>query len=353
MRHPFWRRHYTPLVMVALNTVFAATFAAVALSGFHQPRPHGLPVGIVAPTRVTRATRRLLDERTPHGFAVRALPSVQVARDEITHRRVDGVLVVSRQGMTLLTAQAGGSAPTRAITTAFAPLVAKTGRRLNTNDVVAPLPSDSEGLSAFFLILCVLFPSLATGAAAGHALRRTAPSSRIAVLVLFAAAAGLSAAAIGDGISGLGHFWALAAIVALFSLAVSAPAAALGQIKPHLIGLCVLAFLILGIPASGGGANLAAFGPGFLRSLGCVLPLGVAVDTIRNTVYFHASDTTGHLWVLTTYATAGIAALCGLVTLDRRPDRKPVRTVAARGRFRAPHIPETTGHPRPASSARR
>ncbi len=143
------------------------------------------------------------------------------------------------------------------------------------------------------------------------------------MLVAVAGAAGLAAAGIADGISGLGDYWAIAGIVALFSLAISAPAAALGQIRPHLAALCVLAFLIVGIPVSGGPPNLAAFAPGFLRSLHSGLPLGVAVDAIRNTVYFHASDTTGPLWVLTAYAAGGLAALCVLVAAGRRRPRGP------------------------------
>ena len=90
------------------------------------------------------------------------------------------------------------------------------------------LTDDSQALSSFFLILCVLFPSLATGVAAGHALRRTALGSRVGVLVSVAAVAGLAAAGIADGVSGLGHYWAIAGIVALFSLAISAPTAAVG-----------------------------------------------------------------------------------------------------------------------------
>jgi uncharacterized membrane protein YhaH (DUF805 family) len=236
---------------------------------------------------------------------------------------VDAALVVSLRGFDLLTAEAIGTAPTQAITNAFTAIAAKTGRPLTTTAVVPPRHDDSQALSSFFLILCVLFPSLATGIAAGHSLRRTTLASRIAVLIAVAVAAGLAAAAIGDGISGLGNYWALAGIVAVFSLAISAPAAALGQIRPHLAALCVLVFLIVGIPVSGGPPNLAGFGPHFLRSLHSGLPLGAAVDTVRNTVYFHASDTTGHLWVLATYAVGGLIALSLLTIGARRVFPRP------------------------------
>jgi hypothetical protein len=325
------RRYRVHLALVAGNAAFAAIFVAIALSGFHQPRPHGVPVGIVAPAPVVRTVQHELGHHIRGGFDLRSLANERQARLAIERRVVDGAVIVSPRGATLLTAEAGGTAPTQAITQAFTAVAAKTGRPLSTTDVVPPLPGDSQALSSFFLILCVLFPSLATGLATGHALRRASPASRIAVLLSVAAVAGLAAAAIGDGISGLGHYWSIAGIVALFSLAISAPTAAVGQIRPHLAALCILAFLIVGIPVSGGPPDLAAFGPSFLRSLHSGLPLGVAADTVRNTVYFNANDTTGHVWVLAAYAVGGLVAFGLLIAVTRRRAGNKSEANAARG----------------------
>ena len=101
----------------------------------------------------------------------------------------------------------------------------------------------------------------------------------------------------------------IAGIVALFSLAISAPTAALGRLRLPLIGVAVVTFLIFGIPVSGGPSDLGAFGPGFLRALDSALPLGIAADAVRNIVYFHGHDIAGHLWVLAAWAAAGITAL--------------------------------------------
>jgi hypothetical protein len=310
------RRHRMHLAVILASGVFGATFVASALAGFHQPTPHDVPLAIVAPPPAAHAIQAGLDAHVPGAFQLTPLSTKSRARIAIEHRRVDGAIVVGPGGLDLLTAEAGGTAPTQAIAAAVTSLAARTGRRLATIDVVPPRPDDSQALSPFFVILCVLFPSLATGIIAGHALRRTAVASRIAVLAAVAAVAGLAAAAIGDAISGLGHYWTIAGVVALFSLAISAPTAALGQLRPHLAALCVLVFLIVGVPVSGGPANLAGFGPGFLRALHSGLPLGIAADTIRNTVYFHAGDTTGHVWVLAAYAAGGLAGL-GLLVVTR------------------------------------
>jgi hypothetical protein len=347
------RRYRLHLAVIASNVAFAAIFVTIALSGFHQPTPHDLPVAIVAPAPVAHTVQTDLDARAPGGFALKPLPSERQARLAIAHRGVDGALIISPHGLTLLTAGAGGTAPSQAITKAFTAVAARTGRSLTTSDVVPPLNSDSQALSSFFLILCVLFPSLATGVAAGHVLRRTALASRVGVLVSVAAVAGLAAAGIADGVSGLGHYWAIAGIVTLFSLAISAPTAAVGQIKPHLAALCVLAFLIFGIPVSGGPPNLAAFSPSFLGSLHSGLPLGVAADSIRNTVYFQASDTTGHVWVLIAYAAGGLAALCLLVAATRRPaaDRSDIAAPGPEAEAEAsPATPSPTRRPSPGYS---
>jgi nucleotide-binding universal stress UspA family protein len=98
---------------------------------------------------------------------------------------------------------------------------------------------------------------------------------------------------------------------------VAAPTALLARIWPPLVIVAVLVFIVFGIPVSGGPANLASFGPAFLRVLDPVLPLGVAASAVRNVVYFGGHATAPHLWVLAAWALAGMAGLT-LVTARRR-----------------------------------
>jgi nucleotide-binding universal stress UspA family protein len=141
--------------------------------------------------------------------------------------------------------------------------------------------------------------------------------------VTVAVVIGTVAAGIADGVAGLGHYAAIAGIIALFSLAVSAPTAVLGRIRPPLTAIAVLVFLVLGLPASGGPANLASFGPGWLRVFGPALPLGAAASAVRNVTYFGGYDTAGHLWVLAAWAAAGLAGLVLAVALRRQAPVRP------------------------------
>ena len=133
------RRYRLHLAVIASNVAFAAIFVTIALSGFHQPTPHHLPVGIVAPPPVAHTVQTNLDAHAPGGFDLKSLSSERQARLAIAHRAVDGALIISPHGLTLLTAGAGGTAPSQAITRAFTAVAVKTGRPLTTNDVVPPL----------------------------------------------------------------------------------------------------------------------------------------------------------------------------------------------------------------------
>jgi hypothetical protein len=116
------RRYHVHLAVILANAAFATIFVRVALSGFHQPAPHGVPVGIVAPAGVAREIDSNRGAHIPGGFDLRPLPSEQRARVEIEHRQLDRALLVSPRGLDLLTAEAGGTRRHRRSPTRSRPL---------------------------------------------------------------------------------------------------------------------------------------------------------------------------------------------------------------------------------------
>src|ERR1700689_5568028 len=300
------------------SAVFVAIFVALTLSAFHKPAPHDLPVGIVGSGAVTRQVEHALDSAAPGAFRFRSYPSQAGATAGIAQREVDGALLASGANLRLLVTQAGGTGPDQALSGAFAAVAARSGRQLIVSDVVLPRANDSQALSSWFVVLAVLIPSLAAGSASALAFRRAPRAWPVTVPVAAAVVSGLVAAAIADGIAGLGHYAAIAGIIALFSLAVAAPTAVLARIRPPLVALAVLVFIVAGIPGSGGAPNLASFTPGFLRVFSPVLPLGVAAGTIRNVVYFGGHGTAAYLWTLAAWALAGVAGLIVVTALRRR-----------------------------------
>jgi len=315
-RYPARYRAFAGFIVA--SAAFVAIFVALTLSAFHKPTPHDLPVGIVGSAAVTRQVEHALDSAAPGAFRFRSYHSEASATTAIAQREVDGALVASGANLRLLVTRAGGTGPEQALSGAFAAVAARSGRPLIVSDVVPPRANDSQALSSWFVVLSVLIPSLAAGSASALAFRRARRAWSVAAPVAAAVVSGAVAAAIADGIAGLGNYAAIAGIVALFSLAVAAPTAVLARIRPPLVALAVLAFIVFGIPVSGGPANLASFTPGFLRVLSPVLPLGIAASTIRNVVYFGGHAITPYIWTLAAWALAGVAGLI-LVTALRRP----------------------------------
>jgi nucleotide-binding universal stress UspA family protein len=303
---------------IAASAVFVAVFAAVALSAFHEPTPHDLPVGIVASAAATAQVEHALDDAAPGAFRFRGYRSQATATTGIEHREVDGALVVSSANLRLLVTQAGGTGLEQALSGAFTAVAARSGRHLIVSDVVPPRASDTQALSSWFIMLSVLIPSLGAGSASATAFRRAPRAWSVVAPVAAAVVIGAVAAAIADGIAGLGNYPAIAGIAALFSLAVAASTAALARAWRPLVALAILAFIVFGIPVSGGPANLASFTPGFLRVLFPVLPLGVAASTVRDVVYFDGHGISPYISTLTAWGLAGVTGLI-LVAALRRP----------------------------------
>jgi len=296
---------------------FAAVFVALAVGAYHAPRPHDLPVGIVGSAPATSGIEHALDTALPGAIDWHSYPSAADARTAITQRQVDGALVASSTPLRGHIATGGGTAPANFLTQAFGTVAAKTGHPLVVTDVVPPLPGDTQALTSFFLLLGALIPSVAAGSGSALAFRKARPALGIAAPVAVAVAIGLVSAAVADGIAGLGNFGAIAGVTALFSLAVAAPTAVLARIKPPLVALAVLLFIVAGIPDSGGPANLASFSAAGFRVFDSVLPLGLAASVLRNVVYFGGHSTALHLWLLAAWAVAGLAGLVVLTTRRR------------------------------------
>ena len=332
---------------ILASSGFAALLVALLLSAFHAPAPHDLPVGIAAPAAVTGQVEDALRAGAQGEFDLHAYGSPARLRAAIGHREVEGGLMASRTGLRLLIAQAGGTGPAQALTRAFGTLAARSGLPLTVTDVVPPLPGDTEALSPFFIILGVLFPSLAVGSSSALVFRRARPAWSVAAPVVAAVAIGAIVAGIGDGVSGLGHYAVIAAITALFSLAVSAPTAVLCRLWPPLTSVAVLVFMALGLPASGGPANLARFTAAPLRFLHPALPLGAAADAVRGAVYFDGYGTAGPTWVLAAWAIAGVAALALTVMLRPPAAARPLSSPAC---AMSPARALANGHARPGAS---
>jgi hypothetical protein len=258
------------LVLTAVGgLLFASCFSASFLAAFHEPRPHQVPVALVAPASEIHQLKATLQAGLPGGFSARSYPSRATARAAVLDRAVDGAFLAGRRPE-LLVASAGGAATVQLLTQTFEQVASSTGQQMQVADV-APLPAgNSDGLSAFFLVLSVLLPSLAVGVVSSFASKGTHVGLQVGALVGAAAAIGAVTVWVADRLTGAlpGHYLALVGIAALFSLAISGPTAAFVRIAPPAAALGVVISVMIGVPATGGPVGLTIFLPTVYRVLG-------------------------------------------------------------------------------------
>ncbi len=288
------------------------------VGAFHQPTPHDVPLAVVAPPAAVTGLESAVAAHAPGALSVHTYSTAAAAIGAVRERTVDGALIVGRSGMQLAVAGAGGFAPQQFLTETFQSVSAATHQHLDVIDAV-PLPTgDSEGLSSFFVTLTVLIPSLVAGIAITLAGQRARPLAHAGWLAGFCVLTGLLAALAADPVFGAltGHFFTLAGILILYSLAVVIPTAAAARVLPALAAVPLLLFLVIGIPASGGPAGMALFVPGFFRWFASWLPVSRALGAVTGTVYFGGHGVGNDLWILAAWAVAGLVMI--LATASRR-----------------------------------
>ncbi|MCL2734304.1 MAG: ABC transporter permease [Actinomycetia bacterium] len=325
------------LLLVTGVLVLQLGFILSYIGAFHAPKPHRIPVAVVAPARISGPLTAQLNALPGTPFRARTATDERQARTLILNRDVDAAVVVDLVGTRdrLLVASAGGPSVSTVTTQIAQTIEVGRKRQLTVIDLRAPNPQDGRGLSSFYLVVGWMVGGYLAAAILGTAggarpanLHRT--FIRLGALVPYAIISGLGGALIAGTILGAlpGHFGALFAIGTLLVFAVAATTVALQALLGMAgIGVAILVFVVLGNP-SAGGAYPNTLLPPFWRSIGPWLPPGAGTTAVRNTVYFTGHHTTGPLWTLGVYAAAGIlVSIAASVLIARRrrarADRSP------------------------------
>ncbi|WP_043644322.1 ABC transporter permease [Nocardioides alkalitolerans] len=326
-----------PLRSVALVLgvlVLQLAFVASYVGAFHDPTPHEIEVGVVAPDTVAAQTVEQLNDIDGTPLAARVTTEAD-ARAAIESGDLSAALVVSTDGTedTLLVASGGGSAVATAVETVLAQAESTQGRTLATTDLVPLEGGDARGLTGFYLVVGwmvggYLVASLLGVAQGSRPATPRRAAIRLAALVPYAVASGLGGAlVVGPWLGALeGPVWLLTAIGALVVLAAAAMTVAL-QVLLGTVGIAVaiLLFVVIGNP-SAGGAIPAALLPTFWRTVGPWLPNGAATEAVRGAVYFDAAGIGGPLLVIAAWAVAGIVVtMVASWLLHRRTDGAAAR----------------------------
>jgi hypothetical protein len=304
-------------LLIALALLLAFVWAFVA--AYHQPQPHDLPLGVVAPPTQSAQIRAALAAHAPGAFHVERYSSSADAVAAVRRDSLSGALVVRSGTALVIVASAGGEPATMVIVSALSAMAQQAHLRLTVRDV-RPLPShDPQGISAFFVVFGLVLASFLFAAALYALGRSLSLGVRLGALAVFVILAGLATGLVVDPLLGAltGHFWQVALLAALVALAVSAVTAALAQLLgPPGIGLAALLLIILGNSSSGGPVPYRFLPDGF-RQISQFFPSGAGVTGVRHAVYFAGNSMTQPLLVLVGWALAGLLGLTVAAALRR------------------------------------
>ncbi|MFI1524497.1 DUF3533 domain-containing protein [Kitasatospora cineracea] len=304
-------------------------FALSYMGAFHDPKPHGLRVAVVAPPAVQQQAVAKLDALP--GDPVDASPAADEAqaRQLLLDRGTDAAALIdpARDRDTLLVASAAGTSVSDTAARIAQTIEQTQGRQVTVQDVRPPAKGDSRGLSSFYLVLSWTIGGYLAASALNmvSGSPRPAPARtavRLAAMLPYAFVSGIGGALIvGPLLSCLpGAFWELTGIGTLVVFASGVVGVAMQRLLGTIgLGLTIVLFTILGNPSSGG-VYPAALLPPFWRAIGQALPPGAGTTVVRNTVYFDGAATAGAVWVLIAWTAGGIlVALAASFLLPARP----------------------------------
>lgn len=286
--------------LVMLQALLVTWFAWPA----EKTAPRDLPVVVAGPAPASAALTARLGTERPGAFDIRSVPDAATADAALRDRTAYAAFVLGPTGVSLHVASAA-SPTVSALLTQAAQQVGN-GQPLSVVDVVPAPPDDPHGAGFVAGFLPLLLTSLACGVALLFVVRSHAV--RLVGLLIFASLAGLIAGGIlhGLGLVG-GSYPAAASTIAMLALAVSATVSGLGAVLGNPgIGVGALLVFFAGNPISGL-ASAPELLPKPWGAIGQLLPPGAGATLLRSVAFFDGARAAGPLWVLASWAVAGLA----------------------------------------------
>ncbi|WP_250027818.1 hypothetical protein [Paractinoplanes maris] len=300
------------IIVVAVQALLVPLFAAPAAN----LAPHDLPVAVAGPPALTVQ----LEAAHPGAFAVHPVADATAADAAIKDRDVYGAILVTPAGPEVHIASAASPTVAALLTQAAAGL----GPQVPVRDVVPFDADDARGAGFAGGFLPLAITSLLAGVLVFLLVRRRA--ARLLALLSYAVLAGFSVAAVQQGWLDIlpGGYFAVAAAVGLFALAVSAAMTGLAAVLDRGgLGLGALVIFLVG-NALAGIAAAPELLPQPWGELGQWLPIGAGASLLRSVAYFDGGGAAFAVAVLSAYAIGGL-----LLTLIGRRGLAPADATAA------------------------
>jgi len=306
------------VVVVAFQALLVPLFAGPA-AGI---APRDLPLAVAGPEPAATQLADQLRTARPGAFDLRVVPDADAA---IRAREVYGAIVLGADGPTLHIASAAGPTVAALLTQATAEF--GRGAPMPVVDVVPTDPDDPRGAAFGAGFLPLAITGLLAGVLTFLLVKRRA--ARFVALGTFAVLAGLAGAVVQQAWLGVlpGDYLAVAAVLGLFALAVSATVAGLAAALDR-AGLALGALIVFLVGnALSGVSSAAELLPQPWGAVGQALPIGAGSTLLRSVAYFDGNGAGSALTVLCAYAIGGLV----LVAAGRRGLTRPTGEVATEG----------------------
>ncbi|MGW0035232.1 ABC transporter permease [Gordonia sp. NPDC003376] len=310
-----WGRASALAILIpVVFALVAAGFVALAV----KAGPHDLPVGVVAPAPITEQVVAGIEQNAgDQAVAVRTYDTRADARAAIADRSVSGALVIDRTGVTALTADAGSSAVSTAITAMGKGLAEAQGVDFHVDGVVPAPSGDPRGTG----VAAGLFPMIIVGLALGISICLTLRGRltvQLSALVLGPLAAGLGFALVWQWLGVIDA--RMVAVWSVLSLAVAAIAwfafgvGYLFGVPGIAVGAVVM--MLLANPLSGAASSPYLL-PAPWGAIGQWFPPGAGATLARSVAFFPTAGIGGQVAVLVGWVVVG-AVCIGAGRLRRR-----------------------------------
>lgn len=334
-----WRDAVEPRTVALIVGVLLLQLGFILsyVGAFHAPKPHDIPIDVVAPASVSAKIVYELNHITANPLKAVAVAATSTAKTQLRSDQTSAVFIVSPTSTTdkLLVTTGGGESVATAVTAVINQVEAPQHRAVSVIDLVRAQSGDASGLAGFYLVIGWIVGGYLVASLLGVARGSRPANSRRAVfrlgaIIPYAILSGLGGALVVDQLLGAlaGHFvalWLLGAMIVVAAATVTMAFQVLFGVFG--IGITVLLFVILGNPSAGGAFQPSVLPP-FWRALSGALPNGAGTDAVRRIVYFNADGITAHLVVIVLYVVGGVVVtIAGSHWHHRRQDRIPVGAV--------------------------
>lgn len=303
------------VIQFVMVTAYAWSSASAA--------PRNVPVAVTGPQVAVTVLTSQAARAYPGAFRFIDVASPDLARQAISGRIAYGAIILEGHSSEVLTASAASPAIASVLTGMAAQLSGSPTSPPNVADIVPVDHADPDGAAFGFTLLPVVITSVIAGVLLSIAVGSALP--RAGSLVAFGVGGGTVTAAVAHTWLGIlpGAYLALAAVLGLIALGISAAVAGLGALAGRAqrtaagLGLGVALIMLLGNPFSGV-ASAPEMLPGAWGTIGQQLPPGAGATLLRAVAYFNGARSAGPWAVLATWAAVGLL-LVTLSAVTRQP----------------------------------